>query len=138
MFGLDDLYKQLTMKKSEQEQCKREIRELEEKIEILKKFKSKVERYKYDIYQMYNPFLNYTTMCCDGWKGEKFKWLRQETCEHMDDDFSFARKKINAMLDRVCDEVKRLENKVHDKQGLLGHIQKALNSLSNDIEKLLN
>ena len=53
MSVLNDLYKRLTMKKSEKEQCKSEIRELEEQITRLKKFKAKVERYKNDIYQMY-------------------------------------------------------------------------------------
>ena len=138
MFDLSDLYRRQSQKQYEREQCKREIRELEEKITRLKRFKSKVSTYQSEIYNMYNPFCNYTTMKCGDWKGDKYNWMMQESCVNMGEDFSKSRRKIGAMLDRVCDEITRLENKVHDKEGLLGQIQGALNSIGNSIEKLLN
>lgn len=138
MQSKEELEREQSQNYSEKQKCEQEINKLEEKIDRLKKFKSKVATYKSDVFNMANPFLNYTSMCCDQWKGEKYNWFHEASCINIYDDFELARDKIDDMLDRVCDKIRELENQIHDTEGLLGQIMKALNNIATALEKWAN
>ena len=138
MAEIDALYNQRSQKYSEKERCERKIAELKGKISRLKSFKKSVENYQYEIYQVSLPFCNYSTMCCDDWSGEKYNRFRNEDGANINDMFMRFDDSIDVVLDRVCDEITRLENQVYDYEGWWGDIKSALNSIGNEIEKFFN
>ena len=110
------------------------------KIKRLKSYKSKVETYKENLTDEKNNYYNLsdTESIAYKWIGENYNDIWGKINGDFDTSILQLIKDSDKLLDSVCDEITRLENKVNDEVWLIGNIKSSLNSIGNEIEKWLN
>lgn len=142
MQSKEELEREQSQKYSDKQKCENEIDQLKNEISRLKKFKKYVSDYKYDMIDFsikYGERFGYYSGLSDkGWKGEKCNIFMNKTDTVISPDFYDYNTSVDNMLDRVCDEIRELENKVHDKEIILGNIKKSLNNIATALEKWAN
>lgn len=133
----DSLSRQRDNKYDEKRSCERRIKNIEEDLRRLRAAKNVVSEVKNDVSTLANKtrggFNDLTN-----WKGIEYNWAKGYGTDQIYNDTIKYRNDADRVLDRLCDEITRLENERHKNQGLLGSIVNAINDLGNAIEKLFN
>lgn len=112
----------------------------EDKIERLQTVKTSLQGYKESVDYItigWNDFL--TVLSSDTyWRGN----LKMKVEDYVLNAFSVDTKmyfdNIDVVLDAICDEITKLENENAKTKGWIGTLSSWINSIGNEIEKLLN
>ena len=136
MSDISALRSQQYYKIQQKNQCQSRINDIDRKLERLKTAKRELTSDK----------SNAKTKKKDGdsfpdqltrWEGDKHNTYISNTDQlsgYMDSYY----KDVDNALDAVCDAITSLENERSSQYGLLGSLVSAINSIGNEIEKLLN
>lgn len=144
MSDIDSLY----YRKSQQEQkikdSESKIAGYEKKIQRLEEYKKKVSTYKSDFDAEFLKYLNekdinnLSTPLNELWKGDMYTEIVDKYVWDLDCEIESFYKKIDVLLDDVCDEINRLKGKVYNEEGIIGSIKNIIADISNEIEKFCN
>ena len=131
------LSRQRDNKYDEKRSCERRIRNIEEDLRRLRSAKNVVSDVKSDISNLANKTRSGFNDLSN-WQGQEYNWAKGCGTDQISNDTIKYRNDADRILDRLCDEITRLENERRKNQGLLGSIVNAINDLGNAIEKLFN
>ena len=144
MSDIDSLY----YRKSQQEQkikdSESKIAGYENKIQRLEEYKKKVATYKNQFNTEFLKYLNekdinnLSAPLNELWKGDMYTEIVDKYVWHLDCEIESFYKKIDDLLDDVCDEINRLKGKVYNEEGIIGSIKNIIADISNEIEKFCN
>ena len=76
----------------------------------------------------------------DDWKGTEFDKYKAKIDDEIYDSLykTYVNDGVNRVLDEICNLITSYENKIYQNQGAIGRLWSWINSLGNEIEKLLN
>ena len=144
MSDIDSLY----YRKSQQEQkikdSESKIAGYENKIQRLEEYKKKVSTYKNQFNTEFLKYLNekdinnLSAPLNQLWKGDRYTEIVDKYVWDLDCEIESFYKKIDDLLDDVCDEINRLKGKVYNEEGIIGSIKNIIADISNEIEKFCN
>lgn len=144
MSDIDSLY----YRKSQQEQkikdSESKIAGYEKKIQRLEEYKKKVSTYKNDFDAEFLKYLNekdinnLSAPLNELWKGDMYTEIVDKYVWDLDCEIESFYKKIDDLLDDVCDEINRLKGKVYNEEVIIGSIKNIIADISNEIEKFCN
>lgn len=106
----------------QQEQIAGEIKELEDQILRLEKFKIKAEQYLSDINNIYLSFLHYGPYGEVPWKSSKEDWLETTIKFDICNEFKVELYQVDYMIERVNGEIFLRKQKILNKQGLFNFL----------------
>ena len=144
MSDVDYLYYRKRQQEKKIEESENRIANYKNKIERLESYKKKVSTYKSDFYTEFLKYLNEKNInnlsapLCELWKGDKYTEIVDNYVWDLDCEIDKFHKKIDDLLDDVCDEINRLKGKVYNEEGLIGSIKNIIADISNEIEKFCN
>lgn len=133
----DSLSRQRDNKYDEKRSCECRIKNIEEDLRRLRAAKNVVSDVKGDVSALANKTRSGFNDLAN-WKGIEYSWAKGYGTDQIYNDTIKYRNDADRVLDRICDEITRLENERHKNEGLLGSIVNAINDLGNAIEKLFN
>lgn len=137
MSNASSLISQKKKKSTQKQGYERDVREVEEKIRRLKAAKTRVS----DIKMGVSDLARRTKSSFDDlgdWQGTQYRWAKTEATENLHSRYVKYRNDTDYVLDRICDEITRLQNENTKLLGLIGSLARAINNLANEIEKLFN
>ena len=137
MSDASSLISQKKKKSTQKQGYERDVRDIEENIRRLKAAKAKVS----DIKMSVSDLTRKTKSSFDDigeWQGEQYQWAKTETTDNLHSRYVKYRNDTDYALDRICDEITRLQNESTKLLGLIGSLARAINNLANEIEKILN
>lgn len=136
MSEISDLRRSRNQKINQKNQCESTINSINIKLSRLESAKYAMGLYKTDAKNQKSAAANVP----DGltpWEGDK-KNTYINSANMLESDMEGYYKSCDRALDAICDAITRLENERSNQYGLLGRLVSAINSLGNEIEKLLN
>ena len=142
MSDIDSLY----YRKSQQEQkikdSESKIAGYENKIQRLEEYKKKVATNQFNTeflkYLNEKDINNLSAPLNQLWKGDRYTEIVDKYVWDLDCEIESFYKKIDDLLDDVCDEINRLKGKVYNEEGIIGSIKNIIADISNEIEKFCN
>lgn len=144
MSDVDYLYYRKRQQEKKIEESENRIANYKNKIERLESYKKKVSTYKSDFDAEFLKYLNekdinnLSTPLNELWKGDMYTEIVDKYVWDLDCEIESFYKKIDDLLDDVCDEINRLKGKVYNEEGLIGSIKNIIADISNEIEKFCN
>lgn len=136
MSDISSLRSQRSYKIQQRNQCQSRIDSIGRKLERLERAKRELTSHKSNAKIKKTDGDNFPDQMTR-WEGDKHNEYISETDQlssYMDGYY----KATDRALDAVCDAITSLENERASQYGLLGSLVSAINSLGNEIEKLLN
>lgn len=128
--------------------CKeQEVDELESENTRIREIISRLEAAKSIISTSDNDLRDYRSDLKDDYELYEADWKGTEFNKYkalIDDEIysslykTYINDGVNQVLDDLCDLITAYENQIYENQGLIGRLKSAINSLVNEIEKLLN
>lgn len=73
----------------------------------------------------------------DKWKGDKYTDYEADLSIFLENYRTYYNG-LDYLYDNICDEITRLENESNETGGIIGWLQNSLNSLENEVEKLIH
>ncbi|MBC1492203.1 YwqH-like family protein [Listeria booriae] len=110
---------------------------IQAKIERLKVAKKKVDEIQQSVDELQKA-VNREREQDDTWRGKKYTTYSQFVSNGFHSDYKNYYQQIDQLYDHLCDEITRLENQASENDGLMGWLGSKLNSLGNEIDKLLH
>lgn len=140
MSEIDDKRSQVSSKESEKAALESENANYEAILERLRAAKTIVNQSDNDFRDYRSDMNNDYKKYDDTWVGDQFNaYKTMEETDLQDTDYkNYIDNGVNVCLDDLCDKITYYENKIYENNGLIGALQSAINSLCNEIEKLLN
>ena len=144
MSDIDSFYYRKSQKEQKIKDSESKIAGFEIKIQRLEEYKKKVSTYKSDFDAEFLKYLNekdinnLSTPLNELWKGDMYTEIVDKYVWDLDCEIESFYKKIDDLLDDVCDEINRLKGKVYNEEGLIGSIKNIIADISNEIEKFCN
>ena len=141
---IDELYSRKRQEQNKINQCENNIAQIERKIERLKNYKRKTEDYKSSIYRLFLEYSNNKSNISSSksiselWQGDKYNEVVLGDMEDLDSEIINFYRKIDDLLDSVCDEINRLKGQVYEQQDIIGYIKNVIDDIGNEIEKFFN
>lgn len=126
---------QRNSKRSELESSKQLIQSIDEKLARLKQAKKAVNTIYQDMKQLRKD--TYAIRDKEEWQGSKKEEFMQEM-EMFKSHFEQYVQDINQYYDEICNTITRLENEKMSQESIAGGLLGMLNSLGNEIHKLLH
>lgn len=136
MSELSVLRNKRSAKISEKRRCEVKIEEIEEKLTRMRSAKEKMTSFKADVLAHKNGTKGMKDDVVQ-WEGDKKNHHLSEA-EALSDELESYYRDTDKALDSICDVITSLENEKIRQAGILGGIISAINSIGNEIEKLLN
>ncbi len=137
MSEIDLLRGRLRRREREYDDCRERISDCRKKLERLKPAKKRISELKSDFRTIQTREKNYLNRSRD-WTGQTEREFRRLAQDVVDENKSYLSNSLDYALDAINDEITRLQNKIMEENGLLGKLGALINSLRNEIEKLLN
>lgn len=138
MSEIGNLQRQRNAYYRQKEECQFQRREINAKLERLRQAKRQVGDIKGDIREYRKWISRRPDEYKGSWVGDEFRWLVSMTGDQLVPDWKQYYYDADTVLDEICDEITRLENENRHLGVVLNSIVNSINSISNEIEKLLN
>lgn len=136
MGEVDNLQKQADGYRSDISNANNTIAQIDEKLKRLEAAKKTVGGIQKSVHTILDS-LSKKDLTHD-WKGEKEKAFSRYRNGQFNTSSKSFQQEVDHYYDDICDEITRLENQKHNETNFIGQCQSFLNSIGNEIEKLIH
>jgi chromosome segregation ATPase len=137
MSSIDSLRNQQSRKHAELQKQKDNKAIMENQISRLKEAKKQVLSEQEEISRIFSDVKKQEKKY-DEWKGKESTWFNSFLSGQFQTNSKNYSSKLQQAYNKICDKITQLENKCIDAGGLINSIMRTINSIGNEIDKLIN
>jgi phenylalanyl-tRNA synthetase alpha subunit len=137
MSSVESLRSQQSRKQAELQKQKENKAVMERQISRLKEAKKQVLDEQEEISRIFSDVKKQEKKYTE-WKGKENTWFNSFISGQFQTNSKNYSSKLQQVYNRICDKITQLENKCIDTGGLISSIMRTINSIGNEIDKLIN
>lgn len=115
---------------------KNQVSTIDKQLEILQRAKQDIINIRQCIDDLIIHSKNFKNIN-EKWSGTKYDGYAEQAEDYVVKDYKNYLEGVKSVLNAVRDKITALENQKYEVEGLIGKVKKLINSLKNELEKLL-